>query len=152
MEPELLIPLAAISLPILLVPTVMSLKSRQRRREFEHLERMKAMEMGTTPGHLSGPWSGRSIAAIGAGVPMASMFAAWLTSFTVQPDFEREIPFTAIVWGSSSLVSLFGLTTSLILGALQSRASRSSFENSNHVASFKPSYDPDAFDVVGSRG
>ena len=43
MDP-LLIPIVAILMPLVLAPTVIFLKHRHSRREWEHLERMKAMD------------------------------------------------------------------------------------------------------------
>ncbi len=40
----LLIPLAAILMPLVLVPTTLFMKHRHKRREWEHRERMKEME------------------------------------------------------------------------------------------------------------
>ena len=54
----LIIPLAGIILPLVLVPMVMTLKFRMKKREWEHLERMRALQMGVVPtqaGHRIGP-------------------------------------------------------------------------------------------------
>ncbi len=44
MEP-LIIPIVAILMPLVLVPTILVLKHRHKRREWEHRERIKAMEL-----------------------------------------------------------------------------------------------------------
>ena len=46
----LVIPIVGILMPLLLVPTILVLKYRQARREWEHLERMKAMEQRAAGG------------------------------------------------------------------------------------------------------
>ena len=51
----LIIPIVGILMPLVLVPTVLVLKHRYKRREWEHLERMKAMS-GRNP---SRGWAGR---------------------------------------------------------------------------------------------
>ena len=43
MDP-LIIPIVGILMPLVLVPTVLVLKHRHKRREWEHRERMRAME------------------------------------------------------------------------------------------------------------
>ena len=44
-----IIPVVAILMPLVLVPTIIILKHRHCRREWEHKERMKAMEIGSRP-------------------------------------------------------------------------------------------------------
>src|SRR5262245_30633951 len=75
----LLIPIVASLMPLVLVPTVLTLKHRHKRREWEHRERMRAMD-GPMPLMRPGSWGGSGgVAAIGAGVPIASVAAAFLT-------------------------------------------------------------------------
>jgi hypothetical protein len=149
MDP-LIIPLAGIAMPLVLVPTVLTMKHRHRRREWEHLERMKAMELGlTTPAGRDS--TGRSaVAAIGSGVPIAAVVTAFLTCTEGPPSVEG-IPLAAIAWSCAALISGGAMLTSLILAFMLARAhARADAEaRLNHA---KPVYDPDSFDVVGSRG
>ena len=46
MDAELIIPLAGIMMPLVLVPSIILLVHRQKRREWHHQERLRAIEMG----------------------------------------------------------------------------------------------------------
>jgi hypothetical protein len=147
----LIIPLTAILMPLILVPTTMFMKQRHQRRQWEHLERLKAMEIQlpmpkvhAVPGH-------GSVAAIGAGVPIASVLTAFLTSIIFSPEGGDEIAVPAIAWGCAFLISTLALGTSLILAFMHRSATK---ENSavEPLGNGKPQFDPDAFDVVSSRG
>jgi ABC-type Fe3+ transport system permease subunit len=148
----LIIPIVAILMPLVLVPTILVLKHRHKRREWEHRERMRAMEgplplMRTAAGVGSG-----GVAAIGAGVPVASVVAALVTTLSWEPTTPVDVPMPAVAWGCAVVISVAGLVTSLLLALLQARAQR---QMDSTVAaalnSEKPAFDPDTFDVVGSR-
>jgi hypothetical protein len=151
MDP-LLIPIVAILMPLVLTPTVMFMKHRHSRREWEHLERMKAMEF-----HMpmqSAPQLGKSAdaAAIGAGVPFVSVLAALMTTLIWEPPVDGDpsvVP--GIAWGCAVLISLGAMFTSLILAFMHGRATRHS-ETNGTMNNGKPIFEPDAFDVVASRG
>ena len=98
MDP-LIIPIVAILMPLVLVPTVIFMKHRHKRREWEHRERMKSLEVsGPLPaGHA--PVGSGGVAAIGAGVPIASVIAAFLTCVASEVRTEDEIPMAGIAWG-----------------------------------------------------
>ena len=145
----MLIPLTAILMPFALVPTILFMKHRHKRREWEHLERMKEMEerLPTSPMHALGRT--RGVAAIGAGVPIVSVLMAWLTTITYQPpSFDEAIP--GIAWGSAAVISICAMFTGLILARMQIRAVREVQVETRQNA--KPAFDPDAFDVVSRRG
>ena len=149
MDP-MVIPIVAILMPLFLVPTVLTLKHRHRRREWEHLERMKAMELGLPrPTGREGGDRG-AVVAVGAGVPAASMFAAFLTC-SEGPSSVDGIPLAAIAWGCAALVSGGAMATSLILAFMLAR-SRDRAHSASWLNHAKPAYDPDSFDVVGRRG
>jgi hypothetical protein len=145
----IIIGVVAILMPVVLVPTILVLKHGHRRREWEHTERMKAMELGlqVQPARESARWGG--LGAIGAGVPIASVFFAFLTTTDGPPSVEG-VPIAAIAWGCAALISGGAMMTSLILGLLFAR-SREQVVSSQAVNYGKPAYDPDAYDVVGSR-
>jgi formate hydrogenlyase subunit 3/multisubunit Na+/H+ antiporter MnhD subunit len=128
----------------------MALKHRQSRREWEHFERMKAMEMGlrSPGGEVSG--AAKSIAWIGAGVPIFSVFTALLTCID-GPESVDGVPLAAIAWGSASLISGGALVTSLVMAFMIGRPSKP-VDSSYGFGHHKPVYDPDEFDVVASRG
>jgi hypothetical protein len=149
MEP-LLIPIVAILMPLLLVPTILVLKHRHKKREWEHRERMKAMETSFPVSHTLGLGNARGVAAIGAGVPAASVLAAFLTSVAWEPRPLDDVSVPAVAWGCAVLISVGGLVTSLILASMHAKAA----EKAASIARMdqaKPAFDPDTFDVVGSR-
>jgi hypothetical protein len=146
----ILIPITAILMPLALVPTIIVLKQRHKKREWEHLERMKAMEMGQPISPRREAWGARSVAKIGAGVPIASVVAALLTCTQGPPSVEG-VPLAAIAWGCAALISGGAMLTSLILAFMVTR-SQARADAGSLLNQAKPVYDPDAFDVVGSRG
>jgi hypothetical protein len=157
MDP-VIIPIVAILMPLLLVPTVLTLKHRHKRREWEHLERMKAMNDSQPLTRLGG-WAGSgAVAAIGAGVPVASVLAALLTTLiwrpiALMPMANDEIPVPAVAWGCAVVISAGGLMSSLLLALLQARTQQKlDSAASAHLSHAKPAFDPDEFDLVGSRG
>lgn len=149
-----IIPLAAIGLPLVLVPTIILLKHRHEKRQWQHLERMQAIASGAPvrPGG-STPGTG-AVIAIGAGVPMVAVVAALITTANARPYQPDSLAQSAVAWGCAFLISAGALGTSLILGILQHRAHAKA--NSQYVdASYespKPTHDPDSFDVVSRRG
>ena len=84
-------------------------------------------------------------------MPIASVVAAWFSVMSVPESHPDYMAVIAIAWGCAFLISTGALITSLVLGVLQMR-SKSTAEAVNHFAAFKPAHDPDAYDVVSSRG
>jgi hypothetical protein len=139
MDP-ILIPLAALSIPIIVVPTSLAFKHARRVRELEHLERMRAIELGRSqPGDESWSMPARISTAIGAGVPIVSMIIAFLESQQQGYRFE-----TWFFCGCTAIAGVIGGT------CLASRFLIAPREADSTTS--KPVYDPDAFDVVSSRG
>ncbi len=135
----LILPLAALGIPIIVVPTALAFKHAAKLRDLEHAEKMRALELGRfNPGDGEWTTNGRIGAGIGAGVPIVAMLAAMMASLEV--GFHQEI------WLSSGLVGVAGVICGTLLAAL----SRSVAPAAQSLA--KPVYEPDAFDVVGSRG
>jgi hypothetical protein len=149
MEP-LLIPIVAILMPLALVPTILVMKHRHKRREWEHRERIKSMELQMPVPRGGGTGSSRGVAAIGAGVPVASVLAAFLTGVAWEPNTPDDVPLPIVAWGCAVLISVGALVTSLILAFMHARAAEKS-ESMTQVDYGKPVFDPDAFDVAGSR-
>ncbi len=143
-EEVLMIPLAAIMLPLVLVPTIMVLKFRANKREFEHKERMKALETGRALPQY-GAWPAAFVcSSIGAGVPAAAFFFTWLSSIS-SAKYED-------MWAAPTFVGLAGVIagTSLAFRLFAREQGQSSPETDpNHKVFYA---DPDAFDVVGRRG
>ncbi|WP_076344705.1 hypothetical protein [Paludisphaera borealis] len=155
---HILIPLAGISLPLFLVPTIMLLKQGHQKRQWRHLERMQAIAAGTpVPPAISPPGTG-AVIAIGAGVPVFASFCALVATMNMGHYMPDSLAQTAITWGCALVVSMGAMTTSLVLFVLQHRAhakamsaALSSYSEA-HFDSSKPAYDPDSFDVVSRRG
>ena len=142
------IPILGILMPVVLVPMIMLLKHRTLQREWQHKERMRAIEMGIPAGAIAGG----GVGAIGAGVPIASVIAAAVTSLAYQPTSSGdEVPVFAIAWGLAFFISILGMGSALVLAHIQGRA-RNHAESLHAMREGKPSFDPDAYDVVSSRG
>jgi hypothetical protein len=143
------IPILGIMLPIVLVPLIMLLKHRTLQREWQHKERMKAIEMGAPPSPAT---AGGSVVAIGAGVPIASVIAATVTSLSYESNSSGdEVAVFGIAWGCAFLISILGMVFGVILARIQGRA-RKETESLHATQDGKPIFDPDAYDVVSSRG
>jgi hypothetical protein len=143
------IPIFGIMLPIVLVPTILVLKHRALQKEWQHKERMQAIELGVPA--PSAPLGG-SIAAVGAGVPIASVIAAVVTTLNFPAPEGEEVAVMGIVWGCALMIGAIAMTSSLFLAHMHTRV-RKDAESTLHVArNGKPVYDPDAFDVVSNRG
>ena len=152
MDP-LIIPIVAILMPLVLVPTILVMKFRHKRREWEHRERLRAMDGPMPLSRLAGPVGSGGVGAIGAGVPAVSVLAAFLTTLTWEPTGLHDIPIPAVAWGCAVVISVAGLVTSFVLALLQARTQNQlASAASAHLYAEKPVFDPDTFDVVGSRG
>lgn len=135
----LIIPLAALAIPIIVAPTAMAFKHAAKLRDLEHAERMRALELGRfNPADESWSVNGRIGAGIGAGVPIVALITAMVA--TLEGGFHEEI------WMSSGMVGVAGVICGTVLAA----QARSAAAKDQSAA--KPVYEPDAFDVVGSRG
>ena len=147
----LIIPLAGIMLPLVLVPMVMTLKFRIKKREWEHLERMRALQMGVAPvqaGHRIGPGV---LLGLGTGVPAASVVAASMTSLNLPADLSDPVAAVGLAWGCAWLISTGAMVTAVVLGLVQARAQKDA-STLDHEAATKQAYDPDGYDVVSRRG
>jgi hypothetical protein len=147
MDP-VIIPIVAILMPLVLVPTILFMKHRHQRREWEHLERMRSLDRSVPLPTGNDAAKSSGVAAIGAGVPIASVIAAFLTCVSAEVRSGDEIPMAGIAWGCAVLISVGAMATSLLL---QARARRQSDSDASQVAK-SAIYDPDAYDVVSSRG
>jgi hypothetical protein len=152
MDP-LYIPVVAILMPLALVPTIVVMKHRHQRRKWEHLERLKSIEVQSPMPMRQALERVGGISAIGAGVPVVSVLAAFLTTLLweapLPSDDAAAVP--GIAWGCAVLISIGAMITSLKLASMHHAAWRESASASS-ADNRKPVYDPDAFDVVSSRG
>lgn len=139
----LVLPIAAMMIPVVIVPTVLILRYATRRREWEHAERMKALEMGQ-------PELGQSVATresawpraavcimIGAVLPIVS-FA--LTASLLQSGLAPEL------WLSPVVVSVVAVPCGCGLAAHLFRSGGSS-----ERPSVKPAAGPEVHDFAGYR-
>jgi hypothetical protein len=132
------------------VMVVYGIRQEQRKRELEHDERMKRLELGLPEPALGAAWPRALVcAAIGAGVPVAA-FVVTLIAFLWKPFVEPEIwvapvvvSLVAVLTGGLLAVKLLSPTESSGLGAGPARLTR---------GVSKPAADPDAIDVVAARG
>jgi len=137
------IPVVAIMMPVVLVPIVLAMRFASRKREWEHLERMKSLELGVpVPGREC--WLARTCIAIGAVVPIGALFLAW----TASESGSHEQGY----WEAATTVGGLGVLCGTFL-ATRLLASRNRLQQvARDAAPVKPAYDPDAYDVVGRRG
>lgn len=143
MHAALVIPLASIALPAILIPMILAFRQASKKREFAHMERMRALEMGQpVPGEAN--WAQAFICiAVGAGVPIGSfLFTAIAT--IAGPRLPAEIWIAPAAVSCVALMSTIGMVKTLFRFAPRGKPAAS--ENG------KPAMDPDAYDVVGSRG
>jgi hypothetical protein len=143
MDP-ILIPILGVFIPIVVVPASLTFKYYKYKRECEHIERIKALEVGRTlPGDE--PWwsPSKTIVAMGAGVPIGVFAFAWLAA--VSSNAHEE------VWVMAGLVGIAGVIAGTILAAKES-AQRHQTEAALQSAFEKPYIDADAYDVAGRRG
>jgi hypothetical protein len=144
MVDPILIPIFGVLIPIVVVPASLTFKYFKFKRECEHAERMKALEVGATlPGDE--PWwsPSRICVAIGAGVPIGVFGLAWLASTSSNAREE--------VWIGASMVGLTSVICGSILAAKEfTRRGRA--EAAFQTAFAKPYFDADAYDVAGRRG
>jgi hypothetical protein len=141
MHDEMAIPMAGIALPLILVPTIMGMKHVARKREYQHLERMKALELGRPlPG--GDAWASAMAIAIGAVVPLGSILIGWLASLTTSSP--------TAPWEAAGPVAGVGVVCGFVLGwrliGARSAAKRS---QPSEELNGKPIYDPEAYEFVG---
>ncbi len=151
MNEGVIISLAGIMMPVVLAPMCIALVHRQKKREWQHQERMRALETGLPAPVPDRTPGGGSVVAIGAGVPIASVLTAWMTTMSVSDSHPDYMPIIAVAWGCAFMISTGALITSLVLGVLLMR-SRKTAEAVDQFAAMKPAYEPDAYDVVVRRG
>jgi hypothetical protein len=134
------IPIVGMMIPIIIVPTALAFRHARFLRQVEHDERMRAMELGQTLAEDQS-WTPGSIAmSIGAGVPIASMFIAFIAAG--QGGSEA-------IWMAAAMIGVAGVISGSVLAGMQfSKRDQSSTVTPEE----KAAYDPDAFDVVGRRG
>ncbi len=145
--------------------SIYAIHQENKKRAMEHAERMRAIELGIWPGPHGLKDVARAVAErvqpkkardddspaamarrcyqIAGWTPFwAFLFGSWA--------FSKSIPVAIVIAGAVAAISM----TSVICGTwLAHRASANADTvGANGFAAKPPSYDPDAFDVVGRRG
>lgn len=149
MNPGLIIPIFGMMIPIIIVPVAIIMKYVSLKRQLEHAERIKALEMGRTLPQDEPWWSPSRIAvAIGAGVPIASLAIAFVAT---EASGAREE-----IWAMAGVVALAGVVGGTTLSIKhfnhKARMELAALEANQYPANGKMAFDPDAYDVAGSRG
>jgi hypothetical protein len=125
-----------------LLPITLYFQQERRKRDMEHTERMKALELGRTlPNEAEGEsWSVSKIAgSIGAGVPIGVFGCAWLAS--------ENLGYHEAIWVGAAMVGTAAVICgTILLHSLNVKGATSTLADS------KPPIEEDAFDVVSARG
>lgn len=146
MDDAFVIPIVAMTIPIVIVPVALVTRYWRQRRQWQHLERLKAIEHGISP-FPSPCWPALVAIALGAGVPVGSFFIAWLA---VEESHADESVFAmAMIVGIVGVVSGYKLAMRLIGPAAACERS-SPVPARSHGKPYVG--DPDAYDVAGRRG
>jgi hypothetical protein len=153
-RPEALLAMMALAIFLLLiVPVLMLIRNGQRRHEWEHAERMRALEVGLSVPPRDAPWAKASICvAIGFGVPVVAFVCTALAFNSFKAESE--------LWIAPAVVSVLSVISGGVLSGVLFHAKPGSGRQSSADGSrgriagpgMKPADDPDAFDVVGRRG
>jgi hypothetical protein len=155
MEPGELIAACTFFLMVVVgLPVFLHFRGERRKRELDHIERMRAIEVGRAfPGELKNSllglpkWAVPYLIAlcIGAAVPLGVFICACLATIITG--------FHDLVWLASGLVGLGAVISGAVLASVTFQTT--SEDAPDHSASYvdsKPLIDEDAYDVVGSRG
>jgi hypothetical protein len=120
---------------------VLGIRHDRRKRELEHIERMRALELGRVLPQDEPWWSPLRIALlIGAGVPSVAFVSANLAS--------QAIGFHEGMWVAAAIVGM----TAVISGSILAGQSLSRQKRSEPFDAPKPYVGEDAYDVVSARG
>jgi hypothetical protein len=146
------------------VPVIFGIMQANRKRELEHLERMKALEMGLVPPGETA-WPVGACIAIGAGVPIAALVVALAATlnppskylaFEERADWlaQNSTDYFGLVWGCAAGVGIIAVIVGGILTWRVLSRSRSATLTAipPYPTNAKTLLDPDAFDTVGRRG
>ena len=122
----------------------MALHQGRRRKEREHAERMRAMELGLVPQPSGLDWPAAAVCiAIGAGVPLGSFAVAWLATLTTNVANE--------IWFAPVFVSFAAIGASKKLTYRMIDAKGGSSVSARPTPVAKPEPSADAYDFAGHR-
>jgi hypothetical protein len=144
---EIVAAIAALSsFGFLVVATVAGTIKERRKRELEHVERIKRIEAGLADLPDDRAWPRALVcAAIGAGVPV-SAFVVTLIAYLNKEGVADEVWIAPVIVSVVSVIAASSLAYHL-LGTKAGSAPAGGDE-----PPVKPLFDPDLVDVVGRRG
>jgi hypothetical protein len=123
------------------VAIVLTQRHERRKRELEHIERMRALELGRILPQDEPWWSPARIALlIGAGVPSVAYLSVGLAS--------TSVGYHEGMWIAAAIVGMSGV----ISGSILAGQSLNRYKTSEPFDASKPSVEEDAYDVVSARG
>ena len=123
------------------VAVIMGIRHDRRKRELEHIERMRALELGCRLPQDEPWWSPARIAwLIGAGVPIGVFLCVGSAS--------GAIGYHEGMWIAAGMVGMSGV----IAGASLAGHSLRRNQATEQLGAPKPVVDEDAYDVVSARG
>jgi hypothetical protein len=140
----------AMALPLGIIVVATRAKQQARSRDYEHRERMKAIEAGISPfGPLRGPGAWPSLVALGLGgfMPVGVFFIAWLANETSHVGDG--------VFLGATVVAALGVLGGTRMGIrlLQPADPMPAIPAPpEHVTRRKPSFNADAYDTIAHRG
>jgi hypothetical protein len=136
--PTLLLGMAiVVAALVILVPVIVGVRAEHRKREMEHAERMRAIELGRPFPGESGWWSPARVAVgIGVGVPLGIFGIAFVASLLTG----EAAPF---IWPSAGAIGLAAVICGTVLA---SRVPAPRPQAPDPRA--KPYVDPDAYDAA----
>jgi hypothetical protein len=139
----MLIAFSSIALPVVLVPVILGFRQERRKRELEHTERIKALELGRILPTDESWWTlPRISVAIGVGVPAAVFFCAGQASASLA-DPEPA-------WVAAGLVGVAAVLSGSILAGRHCLRREELTRAPGYDV--KPLIDADEYDVVSRRG
>jgi hypothetical protein len=152
---ELIVLSALCFCAVVALPIMFHFRGERRKRELEHIERMRAIDAGRPyPGEnkfvlsVIPRWAVPHViaASIGVVVPLGVFLFAFLASLI--GGFQKDI------WIAAGMVGLGGVICGTVLagGACQKISSSGESAHSGSYLNSKPHVDEDAYDVVSSRG
>lgn len=123
------------------VPIAFHCQREKRKRELEHIERLRALELGRTlPQDVSWVSPVKLGAIIATVVPVGVFVPVWMAT--------QLVGYHEIMWIAAAVVGL----AAVLCGSILSGCSLQLEANPSESAAGKPYVEEDAYDVVGSRG
>jgi hypothetical protein len=127
-------------LAVVPLPFILHHRHERRKREMEHIERMRALELGRTLPQDEPWWSPLRIALlIGVGVPIGFVASVGLAGLA--------IGYHETMWFMAGMVGMSGVICGSILAGQSINP-----KTAPQVDASKPYVEEDAYDVVGARG